>query len=236
MVIVAVIFIADRPALQQLIYGRPFQVVVIDAGHGGKDPGAMANDLVEKNLALDLAYRLAARLRSQGIEVIMTRDDDTYLTLAKRVKIASKAGNAIFVSLHFNKEKSSNVSGIETFFYDPHYPEKFPSIYEAVDMPPRKPTAAELLAEHVQQKLVSVTGANDRGVKNYPYYVVRKNRVPAILVEGGFLSHSLESKMVANGGYRRILANAIADGILEFRGWQEQSRQLFAQKSPTSSP
>ncbi len=86
----------------------------------------------------------------------------------------------------------------------------------------------------MQRQLIHATGASDRGIKNFPYYVVRKSKVPAILVEAGFLSHSLESKMVANGGYRRVLADAIADGIMDFRGWQQQSKQLLAQRQATA--
>ena len=234
------VYFADTPAAREirgLLLPGPFDTVVIDAGHGGRDPGALAGGLVEKNLALDLALRLRRKLEARGVEVVMTRDDDTFLTLDERTRIAARAGNAIMVSLHFNKAPSAEARGVETFFHDPDYPEEFPALSEAADLPPRAATESELLASAIHAEVSAATGALDRGIKNHPYFVVRNAKVPSVLVEGGFMSHPFEARMIANGGYRDILARAIADGIMEYRSLQApESSARLAHKSSSASP
>lgn len=216
--------------------GQP--VVVIDPGHGGRDPGAVAGDLLEKDLTLDLARRLERILRHRGVRTAMTRGDDSYLTLTERTARAAAHRDPILVSLHFNKERTGTARGIETFFFDAAYPDRFPPIIEAADLPARQATESELLAATVQVELIRATGARDRGIKNQSFFVVREATFPSILVEGGFLSHPLESRLAANGGYREILARAIAEGIVEFlerrKGHPPAGR--IAQKSPTGNP
>ena len=173
-----------------------FRTVVIDAGHGGHDKGGQWGLVYEKHLALDTSVRLERELRSRGYRTVMTRRSDYFITLPQRVRIANSHRNSIFVSVHYNYTWNQNAAGIETFYHS---------------------AQSRRLAQFVQQGMLQRTRANDRGAKFARYYVIRHTNVPAILVEGGFVSNADEREKVKTGWYREAVARGIADGIDRYR-------------------
>lgn len=215
------------------------QVVVIDAGHGGHDPGASSRHAVEEHVVLAVALKLKQRLERAGLEVILTRDHDAFLTLQERSAFATPERN-IFVSIHANSAASSGASGIETWvFGQPLDPSLIDRAIDEngggvlgqelteVARQTANDFAADILreaqlnyslslAEAVQSRLVSATGARDRGVRANLFYVIRTARIPAILVEVGFVSNSDEGVKLATDAYQDTLAEGLASGILAF--------------------
>jgi len=193
-----------------------FPTVVIDAGHGGRDGGARANGLVEKDLTVDVAIRTEKLLKQFGFQTVMTRRDDTYLTLPERAAIANGIENAIFVSIHFNH--ASGGTGIETFYASEKVPPE--NAWTWVGFFNKPKTAAldngETLAGYIQASLVMRTEATNRGIRGRPLYVVRHTRCPAALVECGFISNAFEARLIANVPYRDKLARAIAEGVMSY--------------------
>lgn len=224
------------PALQTVPEQR--QVVVIDAGHGGHDPGATGY-AVEKNVVLSVALQLKRLLEAEGVEVILTRGDDTFLTLQQRSLFAAPERN-LFVSIHANSASNASAAGIETWvFGEPLNPSLIDRAIEengggtegqalteearasARDLAADILREAQLnysltLAETVQRNLIDATGARDRGVRANLFYVIRTARIPAILVELGFVSNPEEGRDLASSSYQGKLAQALADGLLEF--------------------
>ncbi|HLV11545.1 MAG TPA: N-acetylmuramoyl-L-alanine amidase, partial [Trueperaceae bacterium] len=228
---------SEPQALAQAPRGR--QVVVIDAGHGGHDPGANSRHATEKAVVLAVARMLAERLEAAGLEVILTRDHDTFLTLQQRSEFATTDKN-IFVSIHANSADKSSAEGIETWVFgeplDPALIERAirenggGAVGEELTREARR-VADQLafdilreaqfnlslsLAESVQSHLVSATGAKDRGVRTNLFYVLRTARIPAILVELGFVSNPDEGSRLSDPRYQAVLADGLADGILAF--------------------
>ena len=174
-----------------------FTSVVVDAGHGGRDSGAYRRSgPPEKVVTLDVATRLSHKLRDSQFNVIMTRTGDVFIPLDTRVDIENSTPNSIFVSIHFNDSRRRGVKGFETYY--------------------RSPYAAEL-AQNIQSKLCSLKGAVDRGVHTADFRVVRKALYPAVLVECGYLSNRSEGREARNGEYRELLADKIAQAIVEQR-------------------
>ena len=187
------------------------KVIIIDAGHGGEDPGAEANGLVEKELNLKVAKSLAELLRCNGYKVLLTRDSDEmlynrgqedrkkYYDLYNRVLLAKSTDNAIFISIHMNKFPLESCSGLQTF-----YSENLPE--------------SRLLAEKVQSSAAALQPGNKREIKpgGKDIFVLDKATVPSILVECGFISNNEESKMLADDDYLKILASAIGNGITDY--------------------
>ena len=216
-------------------FGHGVVAVVIDPGHGGIDSGAMALGLQEKALTLDVALRVAQALEGQGIHVRMTRTSDQAVSLEDRVRIANGTPGAIFVSIHFNDALSTDhgqsyhASGVETY-YSEH--KQFggagdwlwTSLFGGRSAGPASQrdslawAAREgaLLADAIQGSLVLATAAADRGTKERALYVTRRVRGPAVLVEGGFISHPTEAKHLGEPAYRQKLAEAIASGIVKY--------------------
>ena len=167
--------------------------VVIDAGHGGYDRGGIPGQRVaEKEMTLDVAQRLKKVLAASGYRVVMTRDSDVFVPLGTRVAIANSYPNAIFVSVHFNSAKRSGASGIETYFYDR---ESLP------------------LASAIHYFVAGGAPSSNRNVRRRGYYVLRKNRNPAVLVECGFLTNPSEAALAQSASYRQKLAEEIAAGV-----------------------
>src|SRR6266446_4409018 len=171
----------------------PSTVVVIDAGHGGFDRGGIQGQRVaEKNMTLDVAQRLKAILSAQGYRVVMTRDSDIFVPLGTRVAIANSYPNAIFVCIHFNAARRSGANGIETYFYN---------------------RDSLTLASAVHYYVAGGAPSSNRGVRRRGYFVLRRTRIPAVLVECGFLTNPTEARYVQNNSYRQKLAEEIARGI-----------------------
>lgn len=174
-------------------------VVILDPGHGGKDPGA-AYSLKEKTVNLQLALALEQRLHDLDIDTAITRDRDVYLTLKERAEYASKfTGPKLFVSLHYNAHTRKEAKGVETFFHD---------------------MSSRSFALRIQKALTQRTGAQDRGAKQRRNLgVLSKNKAHvAVLIEGGFLSNRAESARIANPAYRDLQARAIAEAIASYVG------------------
>jgi N-acetylmuramoyl-L-alanine amidase len=171
------------------------KTVIIDAGHGGHDLGGRYGKVYEKHLALDTAMRLQYYLKRKGYRTIMVRSDDTFVSLRNRAALANKYRDAIFVSVHYNYTWKSDVEGLETFYYSGQ---------------------SRALADACHEGMHAHVNAADRGVKSARYYVLRHCKLPAILVEGGFLSHSGERKKVKQGSYRDSLVRGLVDGIVRF--------------------
>ncbi|MED5586587.1 MAG: N-acetylmuramoyl-L-alanine amidase [Verrucomicrobiota bacterium] len=185
-------------ALSATAGAADFSRVVIDAGHGGHDRGAGFSHTYEKHLALDVARRLDLYLKAQGIQTTLTRDSDKFVTLSRRVAISHAAGNAIFISIHFNHARRRSAAGIETF-------------YNARNAASRK------LAQMVQSATLYKTRSKNRGVKHARFHVLSQNKQPAILLECAFLTNSSDRTRALDPVYRQRIVEGIAMAIIKFR-------------------
>lgn len=167
--------------------------VVIDAGHGGYDHGGIPGQRIsEKEMTLDVAQRLKGLLAASGYRVVMTRDSDVFVPLPTRVAIANSYQNGIFVCIHFNSAKRIGADGIETYFY-------------SRDSLP--------LASAVHYFVAGGAPSPNRGVRRRGFYVLRKTKIPAVLVECGFLTNPNEGQYAQSPSYRQKLAEEIAAGV-----------------------
>lgn len=194
--------------------------VIIDAGHGGSDRGARSRVGDEKIFALDVSKRLKKILERKGYRTIMTRSNDTFIPLDRRVSIAGNKSDSIFVSIHFNQGQRK-ASGIETFALAPRgAPGTMSERVRVSDFQGQSGNRSDeqniLLATAIHRTVMKNTNTLDRGVKRARFWVLRYNNIPAVLFEGGFLSNSNEARMIARESYRETLARSIADGIVEY--------------------
>jgi N-acetylmuramoyl-L-alanine amidase len=172
---------------------RQSTVVVIDAGHGGFDRGGIPRQRVaESTMTLDVALRLRSILQASGYRVVMTRESDVFVPLGTRVAIANSYRNGIFVCIHFNAARRSGANGIETYFYN---------------------RESLTLASAIHYYVAGGAPSPNRGVRRRGYYVLRHTRIPAVLVECGFLTNPTEARYVQNSSYRQRLAEEIANGV-----------------------
>jgi N-acetylmuramoyl-L-alanine amidase len=183
-------------SLASLASAANFRTVVIDAGHGGHDNGGQWGRVYEKHLALDTAYRLESKLKNLGYQTVMTRRSDYFVSLPQRVSMANRYRNAIFVSIHYNYTWKQQVSGLETFYSSDQ---------------------GRRLAQLVQTNLIRRTRTVDRSAKYARFYVIRNSSLPAILVEGGFVSNERERDRMKSGWFRESIAQGIVDGIQRYR-------------------
>jgi N-acetylmuramoyl-L-alanine amidase len=173
------------------------RVVVIDAGHGGRDPGAVGiGGLQEKDVVMDISRQVATLLEQNGVQVVMTRQDDREIDLAPRVQLANRVNADIFVSIHANAIDMSrpDVNGIETYYY----------------------SSGLRLAQVIHNSLLQGTGARDRRVRQSRFYVLRHTSMPAVLLEVGFVTGAEDAPRLANAAYRTQVAQAIARGVLQY--------------------
>jgi N-acetylmuramoyl-L-alanine amidase len=200
---------------------EPFALVILDPGHGGQDSGAIAGNLLEKDLTFDIAERVDRLLATQGIPTLLTRTGDAYVSLSDRTKLINRVDDAIVVSIHFNDGPRPDVSGIETYFAAqqtagvPPIASWLPFLQRIANLQPN--VESQSLAQFIQQQLVAHTQAINRGTKAEQFYVLANVRHPAVLVEGGFLTNKNEIGKLADTNYREQLALAISDGILRYR-------------------
>lgn len=174
--------------------------LVLDAGHGGKDPGAVgANGLQEKECTLYIAQKCEEILKEQGIIVKQTRTDDSYIGLSERVQIANDDGAKCFISIHVNSADTKNAMGIEVY-----------ALAQGGE--------GEKLASIELKHLLDETKLNNRGVKFANFAVLRETNMPAILVEIGFISNSNEEQLLRNDGFKDRVAFALARGYLDYIG------------------
>ena len=175
-------------------------LVIIDPGHGGPDPGAIGiRGIRETDVVLDVSKRVKQLLSEKGVRVRLTRKSEIDLDLPPRVSFANRTGADIFVSIHANASqgKKRNINGLETFYY--------------------RGWKGRLLAKRIQKHILRVSpGSPDRGVKQGKFYVIKNTRMPAVLVEIGFLTGRLDARRLEQSMHRKRIAFAIAKGILEY--------------------
>ena len=171
--------------------------IVLDAGHGGKDPGAKTFLTVEKDMALNIALQVREYLRGKH-EVIMTRQTDEYVSLSERCRIANEAKADIFVSIHLNAHDDPNVRGVEVF--------SFPGSVEG----------AKLRNAIYMEIMDRLPGWKQRGTKEANFYVLRNTKMPAVLVECGFITNVEEEKELHKPEIRQKFAEGIAAGVLAY--------------------
>src|SRR6478609_5461194 len=199
------------------------QTVVLDAGHGGHDKGQMSRYGAEKDFALDVVRKLRTILQAKGLRVIMTREGDYFVPLEVRAQIANSASNSIFVSIHFNGSGDDpNATGFEIFSFTPRgAPSTSDSAIssKAYNMQPGSTVDAQstALSACIYHSLVGHIPEYDRGIKRARFAVLRLTKVPAVLIEGGFLTERGESKLISNKDWRAKLAGAIGMGIENYQ-------------------
>jgi N-acetylmuramoyl-L-alanine amidase len=176
---------------------KTFNTVVVDAGHGGKDSGAYRRyGPPEKQITLDVAQRLERKLRESQLKTVMTRSSDVFIPLNDRVAIENKQKKAIFVSIHFNDSRRRGIRGFETYYHS---------------------GASLELAHRIQEKLMTIPRSANRGVRTANFRVLRLATFPAVLVECGFLSNRADGNQARDWEYRELLADRIAEAIVEQR-------------------
>ena len=197
---------------------KTFKTVVVDAGHGGKDSGAYRRyGPPEKLVTLDVAERLNRKLRESQLKTVMTRSSDVFIPLDERVTIENSQKNAIFVSIHFNDSRRRGVRGFETYYHS---------------------GASFDIASRIQEKLMTIPHSKNGGVHTADFRVLRNAACPAVLVECGYLSNRSEGNQARDWEYRELLADRIAEAIVEQRygaGVYRASTQVAAQ-SPQAEP
>jgi len=194
---------------------KTFSTVVVDAGHGGKDSGAYRRyGPPEKMIALDVAQRLNRKLRESQLKTVMTRNSDVFIELNDRVAIENAQKNAIFVSIHFNDSRRRKIRGFETYYHS---------------------GVSFDLANQIQAKLMTIPNSANGGVHTANFRVLRLASCPAALVECGYLSNRSEGNKTRDWEYRELLADRIAEAIVEQRfgsGVYRASTQVAAQPHP----
>ena len=199
------------------------ETVVLDAGHGGYDKGQMSRYGAEKDFALDVARKLRPLLQAKGLRVIMTREGDYFVPLEVRAKIANSARNSIFVSIHFNATNDDpNATGFEIFSFTPR---GAPSTSDAnvnarsFNAQPGSSVDAQSMALSacIYHSVLGQLREYDRGIKRARFAVLRLTKVPAVLIECGFLTERGESKLISNKDWRAKLAGAIGIGIESYQ-------------------
>lgn len=210
--------------------------VVLDAGHGGTDPGATAPELLEKEITLDIGRRLRALLEARGFEVLVTRGDDRTIALRDRAKLANESKSDIFVSIHVNAiTKHTQSRGVETYYLGPTNDQRLTELaaaenrvsgYSMADMrrlldgvyADARRDESHQLATLVQNELHGALRKTDPGLENWgvkraPFIVLVATDMPAILAEVGCLSNDHEAAMLRRSEYRQKIADALFDGI-----------------------
>ncbi|RYG68027.1 hypothetical protein EON80_12485 [bacterium] len=169
--------------------------IVVDAGHGGHDPGARGKSSIEKDHTLDIARRLRAHLQARGANVLMSRDGDYFISLQGRVDFANQRRADLFISVHINSSVNKGSTGTQTFYYT---------------------AISQSLAREVHKELSKATGRPNRGIAQARFYVIRHTRMPSILTESAFVSNPAEEALLKNPQYRERIGKGIAQGIANY--------------------
>lgn len=177
-------------------------LIILDAGHGGTDEGTKFNTFLEKKITLTTALLTKKHLEEFGYRVLLTRSRDIFVPLEKRCTIANNNKAALFVSLHYNASKNREAHGIEIFYCDSK--ERWRS------------HASKKLANCILYYLLDGTGAHSRGVKKGNFHVIRETEMPAVLVEGGFVTNRDERLLLRDKNYIDRVAKGIAEGIHKY--------------------
>ncbi|MGL2540439.1 N-acetylmuramoyl-L-alanine amidase family protein [Helicobacter pylori] len=237
------VFIAEKNDTFIKTKRKKHKKIVLDAGHGGKDCGAMSVNLVcEKDIVLEVVKFLHKELKKRGYSVLLTRDKDIYIDLVARTELANKKGADLFISVHANsipKHSTSNAHGIETYFLSTARSERARKVAEQENkddvnlmdyfskslllnsLNTQRLIVSNKLAIDVQYGMLQSVRKNypdvvDGGVREGPFWVLAGALMPSILIEIGYNSHAIESKRIQSKPYQKILAKGIADGIDSF--------------------
>ena len=209
------LWIAEVPA--PVNYGNYKNVVFLDPGHGGRDPGAVYNGLREKDLNMSIYRKLRSELEKLGYTVLTSRDSDVYVDyVTERSEMVNKTDADVFISIHFNATgvPGANRSGVETYIYEPD-PDITPRINKVAHDDPTRLSESKRLADNIHNSVVSVAGANDRGVRGSNYAVLRETVKPAVLLELGYID-SPEYKKISDDKYQNKLVEGIVKGLRNF--------------------
>lgn len=216
----------------ELITGfQPIKTVVLDAGHGGHDRGAISTLGMEKNFSLDVCMRAKPLLEARGLQVVLTRQSDVFIPLDRRPKVANHVPNSIFVSVHFNNSLSNRLaSGFEVFSCTPRgQPSTDDSALRSRDLRSEPGNVADAqsaaLSASIHHSMLGHIPRVDRGVKRARFAVLRLSTVPSVLVEGGFVSNSDESRLISSPAWRQQLAEAIVTGIANYKHLAENKQR-----------
>ncbi len=237
------IFIAEKNDTLIKTKRKKHKKIVLDAGHGGKDCGAMSANLVcEKDIVLEVVKFLHKELKKRGYSVLLTRDKDIYIDLVGRTELANRKSADLFISVHANsipKRSTSNAHGIETYFLSTARSERARKVAEQENkddvnlmdyfskslllnsLNTQRLIVSNKLAIDVQYGMLQSVRKNypdvvDGGVREGPFWVLAGALMPSILIEIGYNSHAIESKRIQSKPYQKILAKGIADGIDSF--------------------
>ncbi|WP_120930321.1 N-acetylmuramoyl-L-alanine amidase family protein [Helicobacter pylori] len=237
------VFIAEKNDTFIKTKRKKHKKIVLDAGHGGKDCGAMSANLVcEKDIVLEVVKFLHKELKKRGYSVLLTRDKDIYIDLVGRTELANKKSADLFISVHANsipKHSTSNAHGIETYFLSTARSERARKVAEQENkddvnlmdyfskslllnsLNTQRLIVSNKLAIDVQYGMLQSVRKNypdvvDGGVREGPFWVLAGALMPSILIEIGYNSHAIESKRIQSKPYQKILAKGIADGIDSF--------------------
>ncbi len=237
------VFIAEKNDTFIKTKRKKHKKIVLDAGHGGKDCGAMSANLVcEKDIVLEVVKFLHKELKKRGYSVLLTRDKDIYIDLVARTELANKKSADLFISVHANsipKHSTSNAHGIETYFLSTARSERARKVAEQENkddvnlmdyfskslllnsLNTQRLIVSNKLAIDVQYGMLQSIRKNypdvvDGGVREGPFWVLAGALMPSILIEIGYNSHAIESKRIQSKPYQKILAKGIADGIDSF--------------------
>ena len=223
-----------KSALMPILYPQKparsakIKSVMLDPGHGGKDPGNQDRVQKEKQHTLLLANEIKKRLASSKVKAGLTRSSDTFIELDQRPAVARKQKADLFVSLHFNAVNGNGdgIRGVEVYCLPPPGARATGESADSNDARPWPGNACDeqniYLAFQIQKAIVKGLGAEDRGVRRARWAVLRTAAMPAVLVEGGFMSDPGEGAKIYSSQYRRELAQAIVDGILAYKRWLER--------------
>jgi len=223
------------PRVGQVPPARPqelFSLVVLDPGHGGQDSGAMSGNILEKDLTLDVAWRVERLLQAQGLATLMTRVGDAYVSLADRAALANRARDCVFVSIHFDEGNKPVSTGVETYYAAHQTVTGTPVVswlpfLQRVSSSELPNPESQALAGLIQDSLVVRTQSANRGIANVRY--------PAVLVEGGFLTNKEDIAKIESQDYREQMATAIGEGILNYRERLKQRQPTLATTVPDGS-
>jgi N-acetylmuramoyl-L-alanine amidase len=219
---------------------RGVETVVLDPGHGGRDPGAIGvGGVREKDVTLALAQSLAKDLEARGFRVVFTRDDDRTIDLEERTAIAEASRGDLFVSLHANAARRVSVRGVETYYLDEDHerhsltvaarengvdPSEVNELQRTLaklrvhEVSPQSRRLAELIQRNIVRGMPRPFGpVADLGVKKGPFYVLFLSSMPAVLVEAGFLTNRKEANQLRDAAYRDAMAEQIAEALVDYR-------------------
>jgi N-acetylmuramoyl-L-alanine amidase len=235
------------------------EMIVIDPGHGGEDPGAIGrvDGTREKDVVLDISRRVAAILRKKGLKVVMTREKDEFIPLGERTQMANRLGADLFVSIHANASERIQPRGCQTFFLARAKNDEARATaalensalrFEKEDNPAPFDEASDLdfilmdivqneylkessdLAELIQNRFDGNLEIPNRGIDQAGFYVLNRAYMPAVLVETAFISNEIEEELLRKRSFRKALAESIAEGILDFKKKYQGSDNLGYEK------